>query len=312
MHRGNTIVLGTRGSELARTQTQMVANALRNAHPGRQIEIAVIKTSGDERASDQALGSDRHAGRKGLFTAEIERALRCGEIDVAVHSAKDLPSEANEQLVIGAVLPRADARDVLVTREEGGLHGLRAKDVIGTGSVRRQCQLRWQRPDLQLADLRGNVPTRLRKLGEGNCAAILLATAGLERLGHAPSTGRIAVDALTFFAEILDPEIFLPAGGQGVIALQIRREDEETNELLRPIDHGATRCCLRAEREFLRLLGGDCATPVGTLATIEKGVMTLRAQLFTPPTATPRSRRVEGVAKSAEELSRRLWEMINE
>lgn len=305
-------MLGTRGSELARTQTQMVANALRGTHPDRQIEIAIIRTSGDEGGFKPVLRPDRHAGRKGLFTAEIERALQSGEIDVAIHSAKDLPSEANEQLVIAAVLPRADVRDVLVAREKGGLHGLRANDVVGTGSVRRQCQLRWQRPDLQLADLRGNVPTRLRKLGEGNCAAILLAAAGLERLGHAPSTGRIVADALTFSAEILDREIFLPAGGQGVIALQIRREDEKANELLRPIDHGATRCCLRAEREFLRLLGGDCATPVGTLATIENEVMTLRAQFFTPPRAAPRSRRVEGAAESAEELANRLWEMLNE
>src|SRR5262245_50767666 len=164
------ITLGTRGSELARAQTLLVEEAIRKAHPHVTVETKIIVTHGDH-----AKVVDAQAGRKGLFTAEIERALLASEVDIAVHSAKDLPSESSLGAKIAAVLPRASVNDVLISKQPGGLASLPLRAIVATGSVRRQCQLRWRRSDLQVVDLRGNVPTRLRKLAENEWDGVVLA-----------------------------------------------------------------------------------------------------------------------------------------
>jgi hydroxymethylbilane synthase len=301
------IILGSRGSELARRQTAMAVEALKRAWPELETAVEIIKTRGDERTAEPI---DPRAGRKGLFTGEIERALAAGGIDVAVHSAKDLPSEATPGLEVAAVLSRAAVEDILISRQSGGI-ALRPKAIVATGSVRRQHQLRWKQPGVEVVDLRGNVPTRLRKLITSDWDAIVLARAGVERLGHDLAGGAFDFEGVSLRAQTLPLDDFLPAGGQGVIALQVRSEDEKARRLVRAIDDGETLLCLKAEREFLRLLQGDCGSPVGVMATISGSVMTMRAQLFEPPRIEPRTARVEGEAKSAKQLARELWEAIN-
>jgi hydroxymethylbilane synthase len=297
------IILGSRGSELARAQTAMVEQALRRAWPDLEIATQIISTRGDQRATEPL---DPRAGRKGLFTAEIERALAAGEIDLAVHSAKDLPSEMTQGLEIGAALPRAPVEDVLI-RKTGG----KAAGAIATGSVRRQHQLRWKQPGVEVVDLRGNVPTRLRKFGQSDWQAIVLARAGLERLGYDLTRGAFEFEGVSLGAEILSSDDFLPAGGQGIIAIQVRSDDENAKAIVKAINDQNTSLCLEAEREFLRLLQGDCASPVGVLAKIAGSSMTVRAQVFEPPRVEPRLARVEGEASASKELARELWEAIN-
>jgi hydroxymethylbilane synthase len=296
------IILGTRGSELARTQTRLVANALREAWPDLEIVTQVISTRGDQRLAEPV---DPRAGRKGVFTGEIERALRSGEINAAVHSAKDLPSEMTHGLQIGAVLPRAALEDLLI-----GKVG-EAKAVIATGSVRRRHQLQWKKPGVQVVDLRGNVPTRLRKFAESDWQAIVLARAGLERLGYDLTEGEFEFEGISLRAEILSPDDFLPAGGQGIIAIQVRNDDGKVKALVESINDPNTLRCLEAEREFLRLLEGDCGSPVGVLARVFGATMNVRAQIFEPSRIEPRTARVEGPASAPKKLARDLWEMIN-
>jgi len=299
------IVLGSRGSELARTQTAMVEAALRKAWPDSKIciETRIISTRGDVRT---AAPVDPHAGRKGLFTGEIEQALAAGEIDVAVHSAKDLPSVMTEGLSIGACLPRARVEDVLITKA-----GAAAIGAIATGSVRRRCQLGWKFAGVEVADLRGNVPTRLRKLLASDWRGIVLARAGLERLGFDVAQGSFVFEGSTLHAQILSSPDFLPAGGQGIIALQTRSEDATTGGVVAAIGDPFTEHCLEAEREFLRLLDGDCGSPVGVLAEMAGFRMTIHAQLFEPPRIEPRTARVEGDAANSARLASELWNAIN-
>ena len=260
------ITLGTRGSELARAQALLVEKAILSAHPKVTIETKIIATRGDI-----AKVVDVQAGRKGLFTAEIERALLAGEVNVAVHSAKDLPSQTSTRAQIAAVLPRASIDDVLISKHSGGLAALPSGATVATGSVRRQRQLRWKREDLKVVDLRGNVPTRLRKLTENVWDGIVLARAGLERLGFSATQTEIGFQGGKFFLEILPSEIFLPAGGQGIIALQIRAADQNTSALLAAVNDRETLLCLQAEREFLTQLHGDCNSPVGVHVTFFTG-----------------------------------------
>ena len=297
------IILGTRGSELARAQARLVEKAIQTARPEARIETKIIVTQGDT-------GTVLHprAGRKGVFTAEIERALLTGEVDVAVHSAKDLPSETSPDAKIAAVLPRASIDDVQVSKHRGGLAYLPQGATVATGSVRRKHQLLWKRPDLKLIDLRGNVPTRLRKLTENKWDAIVLARAGLERLGLSAIHTEICFEGRQFFLEILPYEIFLPAGGQGIIALQIRADDETTKALVDLVNDRQTLLCLQAEREFLRGLHGDCNSPVGVLARINNGKMKMRAQVFTSESAMPRETEVEGPPDDCECL---VVELLN-
>jgi hydroxymethylbilane synthase len=313
------IVLGTRGSELAQRQTRLVADALCARWADLKIEIRVIRTGGDESggtgsvvtSSQSQAGRVRHpAGRKGLFTGELESALLAHDIDLAVHSAKDLPSELRAGTEIAAVLPRASVDDVLVATMSCDLHSLPADGIVATGSVRRKHQLRWKRPDLEIVDLRGNVPTRLQKLATDQWHAIILAQAGLERLGLDPNQQRIDFEGKEFSVAPLPGEVFVPAGGQGVIAMQIRSDDEQLREMLSAINHFDTRLCLRAEREFLRLLQADCNQPVGVLATVEGPIMKMRGQIFDVGATTPRQGLIEGKSEDAEKLALELLEQI--
>jgi len=286
------IVLGTRGSELALAQTRMVREALARTRPSLKIAIEVIRTTGDQEPT---------AGRKGIFTAELERALMEKRIDVAVHSAKDLPSEIEGALTITAVLPRGGVEDLLLRKSAVST----SLATIATGSVRRQRQARWSNPAARVVGLRGNVPTRLRKFIESDWDAIILARAGLERLGFMPPEFEFQGQKL--FAEILPLENFVSAGGQGVIALQTRAADLVAHEIVSSVDDEETHLCLRAEREFLRLLQGDCDLPVGVHARFMNGVMELQAQVFgdapAPKMATGRG---NDPKELAEEVFRKL------
>jgi hydroxymethylbilane synthase len=299
------ITLGTRGSELARAQTLLVEEAILSAHPSVTIETKIIVTRGDN-----AKVVDARAGRKGLFTAEIERAVLAGEVDVAVHSAKDLPSETSPGAQITAVLPRAPINDVLISKHSGGFASLRSGATLATGSVRRQRQLHWKRADLKVVDLRGNVPTRLRKLAQNEWDGIVLASAGLKRLGFSLTQSEVSFEDWRFFLEILPFEIFLPAGGQGIIALQNRADDHSTKALLESVNDHETLLCLQAEREFLNRLHGDCNFPVGVHATISNGKMKLRAQVFQGESPSPRQAEVEGGCEEGATLARELLQKI--
>jgi hydroxymethylbilane synthase len=297
------IVLGSRGSELARMQTGMVEAALRQAWPQLEVATRIISTRGDVRTAEPL---DPRAGRKGLFTGEIEQALGAREIDVAVHSAKDLPSAMPGALKIGAVLRRAAVEDVLITKAVESRGG-----AIATGSVRRQHQLRWKYGDVEVVDLRGNVPTRLRKLIESDWRGIVLARAGLDRLGYDVGQGSFLFEGINLRVEPMPSDDFLSAGGQGIIALQVRNDDVASSTLVDAVNDRDTLLCLEAEREFLRLLDGDCGSPVGVLATLAGSMMTMRAQIFEPPSVEPRSARVDDESASPVKLAKELWEAIN-
>jgi hydroxymethylbilane synthase len=301
------IVVGTRGSELALRQTGLVVDALQARWADLKFEIKVVKTRGDDKKTAIA---DVRAGRKGLFTSAIERSLVQKRIDLAVHSAKDLPSQLAQGTEIAAVLPRAAVDDVLVATTPGTLESLAHDGIVATGSVRRQHQLRWKRPDLEIVDLRGNVPTRLRKLATDRWHAIILANAGLQRLGLNAEHAQAEFENNKFFTTLLSQEIFVPAGGQGVVAMQIRSDNQQLREMLEPINDFDTRLTLRAEREFLRLLGADCNQPVGVLATIEGSTIKIRGQIFDPGAIAPRQAFVEGPSEDAGKLAAQLLAKI--
>jgi hydroxymethylbilane synthase len=247
------VTLGTRASALARAQTDLVAARLLAASPGLECSTRVISTTGDRtQDTGEPLPS---IGGKGLFTAELERALRDGEIDVAVHSLKDLPTEDAAGVVIGAVLARDDVRDCLVARSAGSLADLPESAVVGTSSLRRSAQLAALRPGLEIRSIRGNVDTRIRKVADGEYDAAVLAAAGIRRLG--------LDDVVT---EWLSEETMLPAPGQGALAVQCREGDRPVLALLDELDDAPARAETTAERAFLRALGGGCAAPVAAFA----------------------------------------------
>ena len=247
------VSVGTRGSPLARAQTELVGDLLRTAWPGLTCAITPIVTTGDRtQASGRPLPE---IGGKGLFTAELEQALHDGTIDLAVHSLKDLPTEAAAGVAIGAVCARDDVRDCLVTRDGRALGDLEAGAVVGTSSLRRQAQLRALRPDLETRSIRGNVDTRIRKVREGEFDGALLAAAGIRRLGLEASV-----------SEWLEPETMLPAPGQGALAVQCRDGDEAILELISAIDDAHARAETTAERVFLETLAAGCTAPVGAFA----------------------------------------------
>jgi hydroxymethylbilane synthase len=249
------VVLGTRGSALARAQTDVVIGMLTGTWPDLECETRVVSTAGDRtQESGRPLPE---IGGKGLFTAELERALREGEIDVAVHSLKDLPTEDAEGVVVGAVTRRDDVRDCLVAREGGSLADLAKGAVVGTSSLRRAAQLRALRPDVEVRSIRGNVDTRIRKVAEGEFDAALLAAAGVRRLGLEHEV-----------TEWLSPETMLPAPGQGALAIQCRADDHPLRALLATLNDPAARAETTAERAFLRVLGAGCAAPVAALAEV--------------------------------------------
>jgi hydroxymethylbilane synthase len=248
------VVLGTRASALARAQTESVIALLTAAWPDLACATKVISTAGDRtQASGEPLPE---IGGKGLFTAELERALREGDIDLAVHSLKDLPTEDSDGVVVGAVSARDDVRDCVVARASGDLADLPRDAVVGTSSLRRGAQLRALRSDLDVRSIRGNVDTRIEKVRAGDYDAVVLAAAGIHRLG--------LEEVVT---EWLEPDAMLPAPGQGALAIQCRADDDAILALLSEIDHPHARAETTAEREFLRVLGAGCAAPVAALAT---------------------------------------------
>jgi hydroxymethylbilane synthase len=305
------IVLGTRASLLALAQTELVRRALAATFPGRPVRVETFVTRGD-RKLDLDLKAEP-AGGKGLFTRELERALMDGRIDVAVHSLKDLPGNEPEGLEIAAVLPRAATDDVLISKRKGGLSGLADGATVGTSSVRRIRQIQHARNDLQVMDWRGNVQTRLRKLRESTeCSAIVLARAGLDRLGLDFADGVLRVvdegERSEFFVSSL-AETMLPAMGQGIVALQVRSEDAEHREVVTAIGDLATMRQARAERGLQRRLGGDCTLPVGVRTwLLEGGAIRMEGILFAAAGGMPLRAMVEGVGEEevAELLYRRL------
>jgi hydroxymethylbilane synthase len=301
------IVVGTRGSELALRQTGLVVDSLQARWADLKFEVKIIKTRGDD--AKTAI-DDIRAGRKGLFTGAIERELLTEQIDLAVHSAKDLPSTLAPGTEVAAVLPRAVIDDVLVATTPCDLNSLATDGIVATGSVRRKHQLRWKRPDVEIVDLHGNVPTRLRKLATDQWHAIILAYAGLERLGMNPNRARVEFEGSEFFTALLPREVFVPAGGQGVIAMQIRSADKQLREIVDAINDFDTRLSLRAEREFLRLLDADCNQPVGVTAVIDGSSMKIRGQIFDLGATAPRAGFSEGPSEDAEKLAAQLLEQI--
>lgn len=319
------VTIGTRGSALALAQARLVQAALDQAFPGWTAVIKEIKTTGDRRldlsltqlapgAHGYETGGAKHERLDpGLFTRELEAELLAGTITVAVHSLKDLPTTMPAGLTLAAVLPRADTADVLVYKAGGGFEGalpmLARGAVVATSSLRRQRQLLWRRPDLRVTEVRGNVGTRLRKLRDRNdWAALVLARAGLDRLGHAQTLGDgylETADAGRFEAETLGPDLMLPAVGQGAIGLQTRREDAGRFAV---INCAATMTCVTAERELLSLLGGGCQMPLGVSTRIDGENLRMAAVLFREGLFAPAEAASEGRTLDPGGLARAMAE----
>lgn len=269
MASSSTLVIGTRGSPLALAQAHETQDRLVAAHgwPVEHLPLSIIKTTGDA-IQDRPLSE---AGGKGLFTKELDIALLEGSIDLAVHSAKDLPTTLPEGIAVVGFLPREDVRDAFISHRFKSLKDLPSGAVVGSASLRRQAQIRRLRPDLKVTLLRGNVQTRLAKLERGEVDATLLAMAGLRRLG--------LTDHVT---AILDTDDFLPAVGQGAIAITIRAEDERVRGILQPILHEATAHALAAERAFLTILDGSCRTPIAGHARLTGNELEIRGLVMRP------------------------------
>ncbi|MDP2887798.1 MAG: hydroxymethylbilane synthase [Bacteroidota bacterium] len=254
------IRIGTRGSQLALYQAKKVKATLENLFPELQVELEIIKTKGDK-ILDVALSK---IGDKGLFTKEIENALIDGSVDLAVHSLKDLPTALPEGLKLGAVLERGEFRDALVSKNGKKLSELGASDVVATSSLRRQAGLMKMNNQIIIKDIRGNVNSRLQKMEDGYCDAMIMAAAGLQRLGLEK-----------YITEIIDPELIVPAVSQGAIAIEIRLNDPEVEFLMEKINHIETWNAITAERAFLAHLQGGCQVPLGCFSKIKNGILTM-------------------------------------
>lgn len=266
---GSIVRIGTRGSPLALAQAGALRQALAVAHGWDEdaVAVTVIRTSGDV-IQDRPLAQ---AGGKGLFTKQIEDALIAGQIDLAVHSAKDMPTALPNGLVLAACLEREDVRDVFISPRAARLQELPPRSIVGTASLRRQAMVKRLRPDLSVTSLRGNVGTRLKKLETGTVDATLLAIAGLKRLGlEAAATTVLPIDE------------FLPAVGQGAIAIEAREDDDRVRTILAAVDHAATATALRAERAFLGELDGSCRTPIAGHASLHGGELRFRGMILKP------------------------------
>jgi hydroxymethylbilane synthase len=285
--------IGTRGSRLALWQANYVAERLRAVAGAPPVELVVIQTAGDQ-VRDVPLAQ---IGGDGVFTKEIQRALLGGQVDVAVHSLKDLPTTAVEGLRLAAVPPRGPAGDVFVSNRHRSFADLPAGAAVATGSLRRRAQVLHRRPDLGLVPIRGNVETRLRKLTDEDLDALILAQAGLERLGLG--------EAVT---EILDPAWMLPAVGQGALGLECRADDAAVLHILAHLDDPATHLAVRAERSLLRSLGGGCQVPIGAAGVVRDGVLTLRGVVLRPDGRQRVEGQTAGPAGEAEDLGRKLAE----
>jgi hydroxymethylbilane synthase len=263
--------IGTRGSKLALRQAAELCDRLGKAHPALAapgaLETIVIRTTGDQ-VTDRSLAD---IGGKGLFTKELEEALAQLRIDLAVHSLKDMPAPLPDGLAIACHLPREDARDALIAPKASSLKDLPPGAAVGTSSPRRRAQLLHARPDLTIIPLRGNVDTRLGKIAAGAADATVLALAGLKRLGRESEA-----------TAIFSPEEMLPAATQGIIAIEIRADDDKARTILAAVDHRPTALCASAERALLEALGGNCRTPIAALATLDGNRLTLDAMVLSP------------------------------
>jgi hydroxymethylbilane synthase len=285
------LVIGTRGSALARWQSEHIAAALRAAHPGLEVTLSIIVTEGDRFQTGPLI----EVGGKGVWVKDIEVALAEGRVDLAVHSLKDVPAELAPGLALIAIPPRADARDALVSRTGADLAGLPAGARLGTSSLRRVCQLKVRRPDLQVELLRGNVDTRLRKVVEGVVDGAVLACAGLDRLGYADR-----------ISERIDPQVMLPAIGQGALALEGRAHDQRVRALTLPLSDHQAELTVAAERALLAGLGGSCRTPLGGQAIITGDRMQVTGLVGRPDGSEILRETVEGPATDAVVLGSEL------
>jgi hydroxymethylbilane synthase len=287
----SSIKIGTRGSKLALYQAEQVKKSIEQLFPETSAELVIIKTKGDE-VLDVALSK---IGDKGLFTKELENELLSGGIDMAVHSLKDLPTDLNEAFTVGAVLERADFRDALVSVKGKKLHELTPSDKIATSSLRRKAGLLAINPEFQIIDIRGNVNTRLRKMEEGYCDAIVMAAAGLIRLG---------LDK--YITEILEPEVIIPAVSQGVIAIETRKNDPEINNICQKLNHKPTWQAVVSERAFMRTLQGGCQIPVGCYTHVKDDIITITGFIASPDGTKYLKDNIEGNIKDAVNLGSQL------
>lgn len=295
-HNGNSpLRIGTRGSALALAQATLVQQQIQQRYPEITVDLVIIKTTGDK-IQDVPLAK---IGGKGLFTKEIELAILAGEVDLGVHSMKDVPTEVPAGLVIGITTVREDPRDAFISKKYRALPEIPPGGRIGTGSLRRKAQLLHLRPDLEIVPLRGNVDTRLRKLAEENLDAVILATAGLRRLGRA---GEITA--------IIPAATMVPAIGQGALGLEYRQDDAETRELLAFLDHPATKVAVAAERAFLARLEGGCQVPIAAYGEIQNGAIVLDGLIGDLTGSRIFREQLSGPPAEAAALGRRLAERL--
>lgn len=287
--------IGTRGSALALAQATLVQKQLQDRHPQLTVDLEIIKTTGDK-IQDVPLAK---IGGKGLFTKEIEMAILAGEVDLGVHSMKDVPTEVPEGLVIGITTRREDPRDAFISRKYQSIREVPGGGRIGTGSLRRKAQLLHLRPDLEIVPLRGNVDTRLRKLVDENLDAVILATAGLRRLGRAQE-----------ITAIVSETDMLPAIGQGALGLEYRQDDDHTRTLLAFLDDPETRIAVAAERAFLARLEGGCQVPIAARGALENGQLVLEGLIGDLTGARIYREQVAGPPAQAAELGRQLAETL--
>lgn len=283
----NKLVIGTRKSVLALWQAEYVAQRLREQYPGLTVELLPVSTRGDE-ILNRPLAE---IGGKGLFIRELEELMREGRADMAVHSLKDMPAELPEDFTLAAVTDREDPRDAFVSLRYPGVEALPTGAKVGTSSLRRQSQLLHRRPDLVVESLRGNVQTRLRKLDEGQYDAVILAAAGLKRLGLGDR-----------IASYLSTEDSIPAAGQGVMAVEVRKTDEETRQMLAFLHNARVASCIAAERAFLGCVGGDCKVPAGAFAAEDGDGLRVDAFIASEDGQTFYRRSVSGALPDAERL----------
>lgn len=295
----NKVVIGTRGSKLALWQAEWVKAELQRMNPGLEIELNKIKTTGDK-ILDVPLAK---VGGKGLFVKEIEEALLRGDADLAVHSMKDVPTDFPEGLYLAVICEREDPRDAFIAqnKQQGArrLKDLPQGATVGTSSLRRSCQLLSKRPDLKIVQLRGNLETRFRKLDEGQFDAMILATAGVKRLGWQQR-----------ITEVIEPQLSLPAIGQGAVGIECRINDEYINQLIAPLNHKETSICVRAERALLKRLQGGCQVPIAAYATIKDGRLIMDGLVGSVTGDRIIKEHLEGTIEDAETIGITLGEKL--
>lgn len=292
-----TIRIGTRGSQLALYQAKKVKTTLEDLFPDLQVELKIIKTKGDK-ILDVALSK---IGDKGLFTKEIENELLGGSVDLAVHSLKDLPTKLPDGLKLGAVLERGEFRDALVSKNGKKLADLKAGDVVATSSLRRIAGLLKINNQIVIKDIRGNVNSRLQKMEDGYCDAMIMAAAGLQRLGLE-----------NYITEIIDPEVIVPAVSQGAIAIETRLNDPDTDALMEKVNHTATWNSVTAERAFLARLEGGCQVPLGCYSKVENNTLTLRGFVASVDGSQFITETISGETELGAELGIRMAEKMLE